>query len=137
MNKYLLIPCDPYEPCKFVHIDDSDPGSEAGYSKFNDTVYELISADCYEVVWIYSDLVMLVDECGKLTGKPVNYRASKFYRGTAYGDPIVGDVLICGVHDVVTRYGEDLITERDFGPLNEVYAAILGNMLDVPSPQTA
>ena len=136
-NKYLFIPADVTVPCSFVEIEDPDPNAAAGDNKFNHTVHELISADLYEIVWIYSDLVMLVDDVGKLIGKPINPRASRFYRGTAYGDPIVGDVLICGVHDVQTNYDGEIITERNFGPLNVVYAALLGDLLDVPIPEPA
>lgn len=40
------------------------------------------------------DFVMIVDEEGKLKGKPVNPLASSLYNGTALGDHIIGDVII-------------------------------------------
>lgn len=92
-NKYLFILADLRLPCSFVEIDYPEPRTEYGTNKFNRQVEELLDCSIYESVWIYSDLVMLVDDCGKLKDKPINLRSSRFYRGTAYGDPIVGYVL--------------------------------------------
>lgn len=41
---------------------------------------------------IFDDVVMIVDDEGKLKGKPVNVLASALYNGY---DPIVGDVVLC------------------------------------------
>ena len=59
-------------------------------------VHELIDCELFEIVSLpnYGDLLMIVDETGKLTGKRCNPVASAVYPGTAYGDYIVGDVLI-------------------------------------------
>ena len=130
-NNYLFIPADPALPCKFISIPDS---TDYDCNEFNDRVDELLSCDLYESVWLYSDLVMLVDESGKLKAKPVNPRASFFYRGTAYGDPIVGDAIICGTRYVNTDLGDgELIQELSFGPLNDVYKGILTKLLNIAS----
>lgn len=57
-----------------------------------------IDANILEFVRIGAMRIMIVDEVGKCYDppKPVNMRASVFYPGTFYGDPIVGDVLIVG-----------------------------------------
>jgi hypothetical protein len=41
---------------------------------------------------IFDDVVMIVDDEGKLKDKPVNVLASALYNGY---DPIVGDVVLC------------------------------------------
>lgn len=41
---------------------------------------------------VFDDVVMIVDEEGKLKGKSVNVLASALYNGF---DPIVGDVVLC------------------------------------------
>lgn len=51
--------------------------------------------------------VMIVDEEGKLKGKPVNGIGSALYKSDSHGDYIVGDVIILklgiyqGEHDIV------------------------------------
>ena len=59
---------------------------------------EKIDATMLEFVRIGAMRIMVVDELGKCYDppRPVNPRASIFYPGTFYGDPIVGDVLIVG-----------------------------------------
>lgn len=63
---------------------------------FNGAVHELISCQYYEVVSIHQDFLFIVDELGKVSVpvKTVNKKASLFYSGTNFGDPLVGDVLI-------------------------------------------
>lgn len=117
-NAYIFVPADLTLPCTFVYFDDQN----IDCSQFNAEVYKLIGCDCYESVSIYSDLVMLVDECGKLKDKPVNARASAFYLGTLYGDPIVGDVLICGLCDF------------DFCSIGPIYSALLADRLHIKLP---
>ena len=44
------------------------------------------------------DYCLIVDEVGKMKDHwqdKINWRASFFYAGTAHGDPIVGDVVLC------------------------------------------
>ena len=59
-NNYLFIPADPTLPCSFISIPDSISDEENG-NPFNDRVDELLTCELYECVWLYSDLVMLVD----------------------------------------------------------------------------
>ena len=63
---------------------------------FHRKVHEFIDCDIFEIVYLsnYGDLVMIVDESGKLYDKRVNPLASLLYPGTVYGDYIVGDVLL-------------------------------------------
>lgn len=140
-NKYILIPADLSVPCTFVEIDDvpdDDAREFPEVNRFNERVYQLIHCDYYEPVYIYSDLIMLVDETGKLTDKPINVRASMFYPGTAYGDPIVGDVLLCSLKWVVTVMDDgEPIRERDFGPLGPVYSAVLADKLGITAAEPA
>ena len=60
-----------------------------------DEIHRLVGG-YFENVWLYgfpaSDVIMVVDESGKLAGKPVNLIASCIY-GNAF-DVIVGDVLL-------------------------------------------
>lgn len=93
-QKYLFIPADAEAPCRWVEIESDS------CSGFNDDVHRLIDCDCYEQVYIKNDdIVFLVDESGKIKNppKPINVRASEFYPGTMYGDPIVGDVIVCSL----------------------------------------
>lgn len=136
-DKYIFIPADPKVPCSFIDVN-ADDSSDPEVNRFNEHVHELISADCYEAVYVLSDLIMLVDESGKLTGKPINPRASQFYPGTPYGDPIVGDVVFCSIKwiDTIMPDGE-VIRERDFGPLGPIYSAILAQQLGIELPTPA
>ena len=140
-NKYIHIPADLTLPCTFIDIDDvpgDDRGEDPDVNRFNERIYQLINCDFYEAVYIHSDLIMLVDETGKLTGKPLNVRASMFYPGTAYGDPIVGDVVFCSLKWVTTVMPDgERIRERDFGPLGPVYSAILADKLGITVPEPA
>lgn len=108
-EKYLIIPADPKRSVYFVSFERSSD------HVFNDTVHREIDCDCYERVQIHANIScsFLVDECGKIKDppKPFNYRASIFYPGTAFGDPLVGDVFVCDV-DYVDG-------ELDFVPLSE------------------
>ena len=103
LEKYILIPADESVKPYYVEIDSE---------RFNDTVHELLDCDYFEPVYCHIGYVLLVDEVGKLKDppKPVNFRASGFYPGSMYGDPIVGDVIVCteGMRD----------GEPDFVPLS-------------------
>lgn len=90
------------------------PVGDAG--AFNSRVHELINCKYYEVVNIKPDYYFIVDELGKVTDPPkaINKKASLFYPGSNFGDPIVGDVIIakegyvCGDPDAVGLDEEDL-----------------------------
>lgn len=86
-------------------------------------LYELIrkELDCNLTEYVYpksfpKNIVMIVDEEGKLKGKPTNNLASVLYESFIHGDFIVGDVLVLkigeynGEPDVVGL--EDYETER-------------------------
>ena len=69
-----------------------------------DEIKKLIGIHCAEIVLtnlprvFNRDYVLIVDEVGKLFPdweRTINVRASDFYNGTPYGDPIVGDVILC------------------------------------------
>ena len=109
IEKYVIIPADINRSVFFVSFERNSDCA------FNDTVHREIDCDCYEHVRIHANLScsFLVDECGKLKdpAKPVNYRASVFYPGAAFGDPLVGDVFVC---DIGLVDGES-----DFVPLSD------------------
>ena len=106
IEKYLIIPADISKPIYSV---------KTFHHRFNEAVHAWIDCDCYEHVRIHANLScsFLVDECGKLKDptKPINYRASVFYPGAAFGDPLVGDVFVC---DIGLVDGES-----DFVPLSD------------------
>lgn len=91
--------------------------------KFNSKVHELLNCEYYELVSIKGDCYFIVDELGKVCkpAKEINRKASLFYPGTNFGDPIVGDVIIAkhgyvngeldavGLDEKDLRYFEDLI----------------------------
>jgi hypothetical protein len=61
--------------------------------------YDLIGASMIEIRPTHDGRWLLIDEEGKCTGKPRNVAATALYR---YGadDPIVGDAMVCGVHQL-------------------------------------
>lgn len=103
LEKYILIPADESVKPYYVEIDRS--GLMILFMSF-------LTAIIFESVYCHIGYVLLVDEVGKLKDppKPVNFRASGFYPGSMYGDPIVGDVIVCteGMRD----------GEPDFVPLS-------------------
>ena len=96
-RKFLLLKANGYVECISLP-DDSD--------EWLDAVYSAIGCDMIEIVQsLIKDVVLIVDESGKLFDgweKRINYIASQMYGGYAYGDPIVGDVI------VAYRQGPDL-----------------------------
>ena len=59
------------------------------------------------------DVVMLVDEEGRLKSLATNSRASALYGIFKHGQPIAGDVYLVGLVDVI----EDGYVEKDWGSL--------------------
>lgn len=62
-------------------------------------IQKLIGCDCCDVVNLRDGRVMLVDDTGKIDGKPVNSRATEIYRSiyplaAEHGASIHGDVAI-------------------------------------------
>lgn len=90
---------------KLVEIEKDFELDEDGAlpREFNDFVHEAINCEMYEhapTPLLPKGLAMLVDESGKLTGKKINTIAWYLANGWNAADPIVGDVLICGMHRV-------------------------------------
>jgi hypothetical protein len=80
-----------------LHSDGSfdrvSPANKAtGFSL--EEVYSYVQTDMVQVVMTRDGRIMVIDEEGKLKGKPVNQTATRLY---IYGDsdPIVGDVVVC------------------------------------------
>lgn len=85
-------------------------------SSFNEFVHREIDCDIYEAVDVggtFKNVIMMVDESGKLCGKRVNRIAWLIYNGCNPLDYIVGDVIFCGMH----RVGE--LQELDFCGLTD------------------
>lgn len=100
--RVIKIPYDISIPVS-VHNLDVDLSSYSALQEMK----QLIGIDMAEIVRIkfpirYSnplyDTCYIVDEVGKLKDGwefRINYRASSFYPGSFYGDPIVGNVVVC------------------------------------------
>lgn len=67
--------------------------------QFNGEAYDLIGAQTIQVCSTHDGRLLLVDEDGKWTDKPVNEAATALY---VFGgqDPIVGDAIVCGAHQL-------------------------------------
>lgn len=102
---------------KLEHIEADFPEHEEGLgNEFNDFVHKQIKCDIYENAYapaLRHEICMLVDESGKPAGKKTNIVAWWMANRLNMLDPIVGDVLFCGVH----RVGE--LQELDFCGLTE------------------
>ena len=67
--------------------------------EFIGEAYDLIGARMIQICETHDGRLLLVDEEGKLAGKRVNAAATALYIYGAY-DPIVGDVIVCGTHQL-------------------------------------
>jgi hypothetical protein len=56
-------------------------------------LYSLLNCSLVELVNVNRDYIMIVDEEGRLTGKPINEKASDLVKDRY--DFIVGDVIVC------------------------------------------
>lgn len=126
MNKYYWIPAVG-EP-KLIESEESV--NKVWHDLMNDPDHHL----CFEMVHnrISYDIVLLVDECGKLKSHFVNKFASLFYPGTPFGDYIAGDVLIAKLIDV--PYIEDnkvLFYETDIGSLSDDDIRLIQFLLEI------
>lgn len=95
-------------------------------------MYDYIGCSCVEMVrTVLPDIVIFVDECGKIKDPPQPYAplASKLYLGSQFGDPIVGPVIVCKLVPV----GPYL--ELDCVPLSPADLARLSLFLGVPIPE--
>lgn len=118
MNKYYWIPAngDP-------QVIESDLNiNKLWHQLMNDPDSDL----CFETVCMnksrepFDNLIMMVDECGKLKDHYFNVFATAFYLGGDFGDYIAGDVLVCKM--ILVPYEEDgkiLFYEHDLGSLSD------------------
>ena len=102
----IKIPYDDTIECSVHDIENAkDLSDEEAYNVLK-RIKELISIDTAEIVYLSTiasinprrDFCFIVDEVGKLKDgwfNRINIRVSRFYPGTAFGDPIVGDVVFC------------------------------------------
>jgi hypothetical protein len=60
-------------------------------------LYTLLECSTIQVIYLYEDEIMIIDEEGKLVHKPINVEATKiFQRQTGnYADFIVGNAIVC------------------------------------------
>ena len=74
-------------------VDDLTPGSKSyDFNAMKDT----IGCQYGEIVYLSKQVIMVLDEEGKLTGKQINrYATALFQERFGHIDPIVGDVVIC------------------------------------------
>ena len=101
--KIIRIPIDLNEPCTVHEIQDAQDLSIEESGKVLDQMKQLIGIEWAEIVVIHirctyprREYCLIVDEVGKLKEDwQMNLRASQFYPGTAYGDPIAGNVVLC------------------------------------------
>ena len=102
----IKIPYDISKPCSVEVIADRADDSDEASGRVLDDIKKLIGIEWAEIVYLSTiksedprrDYCLIVDEVGKCKdGWPdrINVRASSYYPGTAYGDPIVGDVVLC------------------------------------------
>ena len=86
-----------------IELNESCTVHDVNASNCLDQIKQLIGIDWAEIVVIHTrptnprrDYCLIVDEVGKLKdGWRMNIRASQFYPGTLYGDPIAGNVILC------------------------------------------
>lgn len=119
-NVYLFIPADEQLPCQYVTLERRD---------LNEQIHRLLNCEIFECVYLAHDLMLIVDEVGKIISppKPINLRASVLYPGFFNSDPIVGDVLVAceGFYD----------GEPDIVPLSQDLIEFFDQWLD-PLPAT-
>ena len=120
--KVIKIPFDNKIPCTVCEVPEPD---EDGCL---DSIKKLIDIEWVEIVVTIErldpttrrDFCLLVDEVGKLHEgweQEVNFRASRLYAGSLYGDPIVGDVVLCA------RQWTDSFGECDLSGLTDAEIA--------------
>ena len=101
----IKIPYSFNEPCTLHEVPDAADTSIEESGKVFSAIKDLIGIEWGEIVLTLikrvdpsRDYCLIVDEVGKLKDgwhDRINVRASQFYAGTPYGDPIVGDVILC------------------------------------------
>ena len=65
-------------------------------------LYKLLMCDTIEVVYLNQNEIMIIDENGKLLGKPLNDTATHIYRKNIKNtrDFIVGHALVCNTNQL-------------------------------------
>lgn len=56
-------------------------------------LYSVLGCDCIEVVRLRDNMILIIDEEGKLVDKRINHKATALYNNP--DDVIVGDALLC------------------------------------------
>lgn len=132
IEKYLRI--DPSGEIKWIELERLPRYNDifCGASAIDIAdLYPVIGCDCVEMVHSWIDgIVFFVDECGKIKDPPqaLNPIASCLYAGTAYGDPIVGPVVLFSLR-CTEPYGE-----HDIFPLTDSQLSVLSLALGVQLP---
>ena len=127
--KVIKIPLDIKEECTVHEIQDAKDLSIEESGKVLDQIKKLIGIEWAEIVVIHTsprnprrDFCLIVDEVGKLKEDwRMNLRASQFYPGTPFGDPIAGNVILCA-REWTDSFGEcDLagLTDEEINELKE------------------
>lgn len=113
IEKYLVL--FPDGSMRWLHTDRDNM-----YSAFR----EVIGCDCLESVMFPLGFCCMVDESGKVKTKPqpINPLASRFYSGTAYGDPLVGPVVFFRIGRVEGEYDCVPLSDREL----HIIEAIIG-----------
>jgi len=111
----IKIPYRFLEPCTLHEVPDAADMSIEESGKVFTAIKDLIGIEWGEIVLTTirredrcRDYCLIVDEVGKMKvgwHERINLRASQFYAGTPYGDPIVGDVILCA-RQWNSRFGE-------------------------------
>lgn len=133
IEKYLRI--DPSGEISWIELERRPRhgpvyGGDEGISLSD--LYSVIGCTCVEQVRsIIRDVVFFVDECGKIKDPPqaLNPLASRLYVGSAYGDPIVGPVVVFALRRT-EPYGE-----QDIFPLSDHQLSLLSLCLGVKLPE--
>ena len=65
-------------------------------------LYKLLMCDTIEVIYLNQNEIMIIDENGKLLGKPLNDTATHIYRKNIKNtrDFIVGHALVCNTNQL-------------------------------------
>lgn len=130
-EKYLRI--DPSGVISWIELDRVPYDWTDGDGISLDQIYAAIGCTCMEQVYtMIPDIVILIDESGKIKDPPQQHNAiaSRLYAGYAYGDDIVGPAIVCALR----RTGP--LNELDLFPLNQVELAKLSLFLGEPIPMT-
>lgn len=76
-------------------VPDIEPQNGTDFSL--EELYQHVGCSCVQMITLYDDRIMWIDEEGKMKDKPINTMATgMFYAsGGVVGDYIVGTVFVC------------------------------------------